>query len=94
MAITEFIDKLGPVARRWTDGAITTLSLVLLLTLVWYGMAIVNASWGNELSVLQVPMAVQYLALPVGACAMAVFVGWDLVQILRGRTHAQRYGGM
>ena len=92
MTITEFLDKLGPNARRVADGAIQALCLGLLALLAWYGMGIVNATWGSELTVLHIPMAVQYLALPVGAAAMALFVAWDLLQIVRGRTRADRYG--
>jgi len=92
MSITEFLDKLGPVARQWADGAIVCLNFIVLALLTWYGTGIVNASWGNELTVLRVPMATQYLALPIGAGTMAVFMCWDLVQILRGRTREQRYG--
>ena len=92
MSITEFLDKLGPAGRQWADGAIAALSLVVLGLLAWYGMGIVNASWGNELTVLRVPMATQYLALPIGAGAMAVFTCWDIVQIMRGRTREQRFG--
>ena len=71
---------------------IQLLCLGILGLLTWYGMGIVNATWGNELTVLHSPMALQYLALPVGAGAMAVFTAWDLVEIARGRTRAQRYG--
>jgi len=92
MSITEFLNKLGGTARQWADGAIACLGLAILGLLTWYGMGIVNASWGNELTVLRVPMATQYLALPVGAATMAVFTCWDLVQIIRGRTREQRYG--
>lgn len=92
MTITEFLDMLTPEGRRWADAAVQVVSLAILALLTWYGMGIVNAAWGNELTVLQVPMAIQYLALPVGAGAMGVFTGWDLLQILRGRTREQRYG--
>ena len=92
MTITEFLDMLTAERRRWADAAIQVVSFAVLALLVWYGMAIVNAAWGNELTVLQIPMAIQYLALPVGAGAMGVFTGWDLLQILRGRTREQRYG--
>ena len=92
MTITEFVDKLGPGGRRIADAAIQLLCLGVLGLLTWYGMGIVNATWGNELTVLHFPMAVQYLALPVGAAAMAFFTGWDLIEIARGRTRAERYG--
>jgi len=91
MTITEFLDKLEPRGRRIADGMIQLLSLALLALLAWYGTGIVNATWGSELTVLHIPMALQYLALPVGAAGMAVFVGWDVVQIARGRTREQRY---
>jgi len=92
MTITEFVDKLGPVGRRLADGAIQLLCLVILVLLGWYGTGIVNATWGNELTVLHFPMAVQYLALPVGAALMGIFTAWDVVQIVRGRSRAERYG--
>jgi len=37
-------------------------------------------------------MALQYLGLPVGSAAMLVFVSFDLIQILRGRSREERYG--
>jgi TRAP-type C4-dicarboxylate transport system permease small subunit len=56
-------------------------------------MGIVMSNWGNELTVLGWPVALQYLGLPVGSVAMLVFVAFDLAQILRGKTRAERYGG-
>jgi TRAP-type C4-dicarboxylate transport system permease small subunit len=55
-------------------------------------MGIVMANWGNILTVLDWPMAFQYLALPVGSAASLVFVGYDLIQILRGKSREERYG--
>jgi TRAP-type C4-dicarboxylate transport system permease small subunit len=92
MRITEFIDKLQGVRRKWADAAIESLVLVVLALLARFGWNIVEAGWSNRLTVLDWPMAVQYLALPVGAAIMFVFVGWDLVQILRGRTYVERFG--
>jgi TRAP-type C4-dicarboxylate transport system permease small subunit len=91
MTITEFLDMLTPDGRRGADAAIQMLCLVLLALLAWFGMGIVNAAWGNELTVLRIPMAIQYLALPVGAVAMAVFTAWDLLLIISGRSREQRY---
>jgi TRAP-type C4-dicarboxylate transport system permease small subunit len=92
MRITEFLDKLAGVSRRWADAAIQTLALFVLGLLVWFGLSIVTASRGNILTVLDWPMAWQYLSLPVGSAATFVFVAWDLVQIVRGRPAAERYG--
>jgi TRAP-type C4-dicarboxylate transport system permease small subunit len=92
MRITEFLDKLAGVPRRWADAAIQALALFVLGLLVWFGLSIVTASRGNILTVLDWPMAWQYLSLPVGSAATFVFVAWDLVQIVRGSPAAERYG--
>jgi TRAP-type C4-dicarboxylate transport system permease small subunit len=92
MSITEFLDKLSPRSRLVADGVIDLVAAVVLVLLAWYGLKIVDAGWGNQLTVLGWPMSIQYLALPVGAVAMLVFVAWDLVQILQGKPRAERYG--
>lgn len=92
MSITEFLDKLPDGKRRLADGAIQLLTAVMLVLLTRYGWGIVDSSWDNILTVLNVPMALQYLALPVGAGATLVFVAHDLVQIARGRSRIERYG--
>ena len=93
MTITEFLDKLTPPMRRLADGIIQVFCLVVLGLLVKFGMGITMANWGNELTVLGWPMALQYLSLPVGSAAMLIFVSFDLVQIARGKTREERYGG-
>jgi TRAP-type transport system small permease protein len=93
MTITEFLDKLSVPMRRLADGIIQAFCLVVLGLLVKFGMGIAMANWGNELTVLGWPMALQYLSLPVGSAAMLIFVASDLVQIVRGKTREERYGG-
>jgi TRAP-type transport system small permease protein len=63
----------------------------MLVLLVWKGGVAADASWGSVLTVLDWPMAVQYLSLPVGSAIALVFVGWDLLQIARGVPRQQRY---
>ena len=92
MRITEFLDKLDGVPRRWADAAIQFVALTVLGLLVWFGAGIVAASRNNILTVLDWSMAWQYLSLPVGSALTFVFVAWDLVQIARGRSAAERYG--
>jgi len=92
MRITEFLDKLDGVPRRWADAAIQFVALTVLGLLVWFGAGIVAASRNNILTVLDWSMAWQYLSLPVGSALTFVFVAWDLVQIARGRPAAERYG--
>jgi TRAP-type transport system small permease protein len=93
MRITEFLDKLDGVPRRSADAAIQFVALTVLGLLVWFGAGIVAASRNNILTVLDWSMAWQYLSLPVGSALTFVFVAWDLVQIARGRSAAERYGG-
>ncbi len=91
MMITEFIDKLQPAARRWADVAVTGVCVTVLAILVWYGWKLVAANWSNELTVLQWPMAIQYMGMAVGCSFMLLFVGFDWWQTLRGVPREQRY---
>jgi TRAP-type transport system small permease protein len=91
MSITEFIDKFSPAHRRWADVAVVGLCLVMLGILVWYGWRLVMANWGNELTVLGWPMAIQYMGMAVGVTCMFAFVGYDWLQALRGVSREARY---
>lgn len=92
MAITELIDKLAAGPRRLVDLAISAASAAVLASLVWYGWGITVAGWTNRLTVLDIPMSFQYLALPVASFITMLFVLWDGLQILRGRSHEERFG--
>jgi TRAP-type transport system small permease protein len=92
MAITELIDKLGTGQRRLMDLAISATSAAVLASLVWYGWGITVAGWTNRLTVLDIPMSFQYLALPVASFITLLFVLWDGLQIMRGRSHQERFG--
>jgi TRAP-type C4-dicarboxylate transport system permease small subunit len=91
MTITEFIDKLQPAQRRWADLVVQSACLAMLIVLARYGWSLVNANWGNVLTVLEWPMAWQYMGMAVGCTLMAVFVAWDLWQIARGVPRETRY---
>lgn len=91
MTITEFIDKLTPPKRRWADAAVQASCLVMLLVLVRFGWSLVGTSWDNQLTVLEWPMAIQYMGMAIGCTLMAVFVAFDLWQILRGVPREDRY---
>jgi TRAP-type transport system small permease protein len=91
MSITEFIDKLTPARRRWADAAVQALCLAMLAVLVRFGWSLVGSNWGNQLTVLEWPMAIQYMGMAVGCTLMAVFVAWDLWQIVFGVPREQRY---
>lgn len=92
MAITELIDKLKPGSRRVVDLLITVVSAIVLGQLVWYGWSISKAGWSNQLTVLDIPMSFQYMALPVASFITLLFVLWDGLQILRGLSREERFG--
>lgn len=91
MTITEFIDKVPEPHRRWADAGVLALCLAMLVVLVRYGWALVRANWDNQLTVLEWPMAVQYMGMALGCTLMAVFVAFDLWQTLRGVPRSERY---
>jgi TRAP-type C4-dicarboxylate transport system permease small subunit len=91
MSINEFLDKLTPTRRRWADMAVQTFTLFVVAVVLFYGVRIVQGSWGNVLTTLEWPMAWQYMPLPLGMALMGIFVAWDLIQIVRGVPRDQRY---
>jgi TRAP-type transport system small permease protein len=91
MSINEFLDKLTPTKRLWADGAVQTFCTLIMGVVFYYGLRIVDESWGTVLTTLEWPMAWQYMPLPVGAACMLVFLVWDLVLIARGVPREQRY---
>jgi len=92
MVVGELVGFLSGAARRYADAAIQVAVMVALGLLVWHGIGIADAGRMSQLTVLGWPMASQYAALPVASAITIVFVFWDLVEIMRGRTHEQRYG--
>jgi TRAP-type transport system small permease protein len=92
MTITEFVDKLDDRQRRAADFVLQLVSLAVLVILFWNGLIIVGNNWGNILTVLGIPMAWQYMPLPISSGAGMIFVVYDLGQIVRGRSREERYG--
>lgn len=92
MVIGEVIGRLAGTPRRIAHAAIQLVVLTTLGLLVWYGAGIAEAGRLSTLTVLGWPMTSQYIALPVASFITMVFVVWDLVEILRGRSHEERYG--
>lgn len=91
MSINEFLDKLGPVGRKWADAAVQAFVLIVAGVVLYVGVNIVQSSWGTVLTTLEWPMAWQYMPLPLGMALMGVFVAWDLFQILCDVPREYRY---
>ncbi len=90
--VNELIGRLPPAGRRLADAAIQLVVLVTLGLLVWYGVGITRAGAMSTLTVLGWPMSTQYVALPVASLLTMVFVIWELLEILRGKSPEQRHG--
>ena len=91
MSINEFLDKLDASRRRWADAAVQVFTMVIFAVVLYYGVGIVQSSWGTVLTTLEWPMAWQYMPLAVGSGLILFFTGWALIQILRGVQREQRY---
>lgn len=91
MSINEFLDKLEPARRRWADAAVQVFTIVIFSAVMYFGVGIVQGSWGTVLTTLEWPMAWQYMPLAIGSALILFFTGWDLVLILRGVPREQRY---
>ena len=87
MTITEFIDKLAGKGRERADAAIDVLAIGMLLLLFWYGINLVIVGWGNELTVLQIPMSSSTLA-----CRSASPRSWSGPSTTSGRSCRARPG--
>jgi len=91
VALVELVNLLPGRPRHWIDAMVQMASAGVLVLLIWYGMGIVVEAWTSRLSVLDLPMSVEYLALPVGSAAALAFVLYDLWQIVRGRSREERF---
>jgi len=92
IAITEIVDLLAPRPHQWADAMAQLVAAFVLCLLIWYGIGIVQSAWSDHLSVLDWPVSIEYLGLPVGSAATLVFVLFDLSQIARGLPRSERYG--
>ena len=92
MTITEFIDKLDFKHRLVADFIIQSIAFVALAILFWNGLLIIGYNWTNILTVLQIPMAWQYMPLAIGSGISMVFVAYDIYKIIQGKSRQERYG--
>jgi TRAP-type C4-dicarboxylate transport system permease small subunit len=92
IAITEFVDWLAARPHRWAEGMAQLVAAFVLCLLIWYGIGVTESVWDDRLTVLDWPMSIEYLALPVGSAATLVFVLFDLSRIARGMPRSERYG--
>lgn len=85
MRITEFTDKMPHGLQKAVELA-TRLGVVgLLVLLISHGWSITESTMGQQLTVLHIPMGLQYLAMPVGSGLALVFVLYEMALLLRGK---------
>ncbi|MGE8943391.1 TRAP transporter small permease [Leptospira interrogans] len=84
MRITEFIGAASPRMLRVIEIATRVGASGLLVLLIWYGFNISATAMEQELTVLHVPMGLQYLAMPVGSALALAFVLYEIVLLARG----------
>lgn len=82
MRITEFTDKMPPGQQKAVELATRLAVVGLLILLISYGWSITESTMGQELTVLHVPMGLQYLAMPVGSALALVFVLYEMTLLL------------
>lgn len=92
MVIHELVHRLHGAPRRYAEAMIQAVVFTTLGLLAWYGIGITQAGSMSTLTVLGWPMSTQYVALPAASVITMVFVAWDLIQILRGKSGEERYG--
>jgi TRAP-type C4-dicarboxylate transport system permease small subunit len=85
MRITEFTGKMPPRIERAVEIATRLGVVCLLLMLISYGWSITQSTMGQELTVLHIPMGLQYLAMPVGSAFALLFVIYETVLLARGK---------
>ncbi len=85
MRITEFVEAMPAAVQKLVEVATRIGVIGLLLLLISYGWSITESTMGQELTVLHVPMGLQYLAMPVGSALALVFVVYETVLLLRGK---------
>ncbi|WP_066472738.1 TRAP transporter small permease [Bosea sp. WAO] len=85
MRITEFTEKMRPKLQQVVEIATRLGVIGLLCLLIGYGLSITERTMGQELTVMHVPMGLQYLAMPVGSALALVFVIYETILLARGK---------
>ena len=84
MRITEFIGAASPRTLRVIEIATRVGACGLLVLLIWYGFSIASTAMEQDLTVLHVPMGLQYLSMPVGSALALIFILYEIVLLARG----------
>jgi TRAP-type transport system small permease protein len=89
MQITEFIWAMPRKLRYVIELATRAAVMVVLTFLVLRGFDLVASTMEQQMTVLNWPMGVQYLAMPVGSALTFVFVVYETILVAAGIAPAQ-----
>jgi TRAP-type transport system small permease protein len=83
MRISELVEALPARFRRALEVG-TRLGVVLILCfLSWNGFVLARETMDQQMTVLNWPVGIQYLAMPVGSFLALVYVVYEIAQLLR-----------
>lgn len=81
--ITLVVTPLPMAAQRWIRLAANLVSLGFLGILLYSGSLVTRITAAHRSTALQIPMALVYAALPVGAALMALYLVLQMLQDLK-----------
>jgi TRAP-type transport system small permease protein len=79
-----FLERVPSSVRRASAVALGLVSSTFLLIVAWAGFELAISNQAQESPVLNVPMSVPYLAIPVGLALMAMFTLQHAIRDARG----------
>ncbi len=85
VAIEMLQDRLPSKARRMTRHLIALLLIVFLGTLTILGLQFVRFAWDQESPVMNIPLGIPYLAVPVGALLLLIHIFFIYRAYIDGR---------
>lgn len=74
--------------KRWHQQLVHCIVLMLMAVIVYYGVELSQLVSGQESPALSIPMAVAYLAIPVGAFFIGIYALYFIVDGFRGQTRS------
>ena len=72
VAIEMLQDRLPSKARRMTRHLVALLLIVFMGTVIVLGFQFVHFAWDQETPVLNIPLGIPYLAVPIGALLLVI----------------------
>jgi TRAP-type C4-dicarboxylate transport system permease small subunit len=85
VAVEMLQDRLGSKARRVTRHLIALLLIVFMGILIVLGLQFVHFTWDHETPVMNIPLGIPYLAVPIGALLLLIHLFFVYRAYIDGR---------